>query len=91
MQVLLLLEALVNFVSCNDGSFLHTIVSGDSMERGLRDRGAPESLIATFMVCSTSPHAWLNTRNFHTPHGTRCACVHANPSFAKYAAVPLPF
>lgn len=49
MQVLVLLEAFVKFICCNDGSFLRTIVSG-SMARSLRERGAPDSLIKTFAV-----------------------------------------
>lgn len=50
LQVLALLEALVTFISSNEGSFLKTIMSSDDMAQGLRDKSAPESFITAFTV-----------------------------------------
>jgi hypothetical protein len=65
VQVLSLLQQLVDFVCCNDATFLHCIISGQCMERGLRERGAPEYLIATFMVSAfhCCVHHYMNARS----------------------------
>jgi hypothetical protein len=50
LQVLVLLEALVTFVSSNEGSFLKTIMSSEDIAQDLQRKGAPETFIGTFMV-----------------------------------------